>query len=123
MKKINMLLYAIIVIISLVSCKATQQIGGPVAAGQLKDGIYDGYFKAGPNSAEVKVTIKDQKITDIQIVKHDCWKGKKAEPVIPQRIIEQQSTRVDAVSGATNSSNVIMNAVQNAVEKAKKSNS
>ena len=52
-------------------------------------------------------------------MKHDCLNGKKAEPVIPQRIIEQQSTRMDAVSGATNSSNVIMNAVHKAVEKAK----
>jgi uncharacterized protein with FMN-binding domain len=35
-----------------------------------------------------------------------------------ERIIAQQSTRVDAVSGATNSSRVIMNAVQRAIEKA-----
>ncbi len=37
---------------------------------------------------------------------------------ILERIIETQSTRVDVVSGATNSSRVIMNAVQKAIEKA-----
>ncbi|GAK56987.1 hypothetical protein U27_03951 [Candidatus Vecturithrix granuli] len=42
----------------------------------------------------------------------------KTEPIIPQRIIENQSTAVDSVTGATNSSTVIMNAVQNALEKA-----
>ena len=45
-------------------------------------------------------------------------RGKKAELIIPGRIIEKQSTDVDAVSGATNSSHVIMNAVQKAIEKA-----
>jgi uncharacterized protein with FMN-binding domain len=45
-------------------------------------------------------------------------RGVKADPIIQERIIESQSTNVDAVSGATNSSYVIMNAVQKAVEKA-----
>ncbi len=85
---------------------------------RLTDGIYEGQFKVGPNYAEVKVTIEGQKIVHIEIVKHDAWKGKKAEPIIPQRIIEKQSTDVDAVTGATNSSHVIMNAVQKAIEKA-----
>ena len=38
--------------------------------------------------------------------------------IIPERIIENQSTDVNVVSGATNSSIVIMNAVQRAVENA-----
>ena len=33
---------------------------------------------------------------------------------IPQKIVETQSTEVDTVSGATITSNAIMNAVQNA---------
>jgi uncharacterized protein with FMN-binding domain len=89
-----------------------------VAAERLVDGVYAGSYKAGLNSVKVKVTIHDQTIAAIEIVKHTAWKGKKAEPIIPQRIIDQQSTAVDAVSGATNSSKVIMNAVQIAVEQA-----
>ena len=34
---------------------------------------------------------------------------------IPQKIVETQSTEVDTVSGATITSNAIMNAVQNAL--------
>ncbi len=49
---------------------------------------------------------------------HQTWKGGIAEETIIARIISSQSTRVDAVSGATNSSRVIMNAVQTAIEKA-----
>jgi len=52
------------------------------------------------------------------MVEHwELW-GKEAESLTLKRIIEEQSTPVDAVSGATNSSLVIMNAVQRAVEKA-----
>ncbi len=100
------------------SCATTARIGSTIRPEKLVDGIYEGSFKGGLNSAKVRVTIKDRKIVAIEILEHDTLKGKKAEPVIPKRIIEKQSTRVDAVTGATNSSNVVMNAVQVAVEKA-----
>lgn len=91
---------------------------GPVDGGRLADGVYEGVHTAGPNKAVVKVRIQEEKIVEIEIVKHRAWKGKKAESIIPMRIIERQSTKVDAVTGATNSSRVIMNAVQKAIEKA-----
>lgn len=72
----------------------------------------------GPNKAFVKVTIEDNKIIEIQITEHWTLKGQKADLIIPGRILENQRTDVDVVSGATNSSIVIMNAVQRAVEKA-----
>ncbi len=94
-------------------------MGGPVKEGKLADGVFEGSYSKWPNSAAVSVTVKDGRIADIRILKHwSSWIGRKAEPVIPLRIIEQQSTNIDAVTGATNSSRVIMNAVQNAVEKA-----
>lgn len=99
-------------------CTATPLIGGSVNHNRLMDGVYEGSYKGGPNKALVKVTIKDNTIVHIQIVKHWALKGKKAELPILKRIIERQSTKVDAVSGATNSSRVIMNAVQRAIEKA-----
>lgn len=114
----------VILCLLLGSCATTKVdtpiIGGPVEAKKLVDGVYEGQYKGGLNEAVVNVTINNQKIDKIEIVKHNAWKGKKAEPIIPQRIINQQSTAVDAVTGATNSSKVIMNAVQNAIEKAYK---
>ena len=106
----------------LAGCPKTQIIGGPVEHAKLVDGVYEGSYEGGPNSATVKVTIQGQHIAKIEILKHDAWKGKKAEPIIPQRIIEQQSTAVDAVTGATNSSKVIMNAAQTALEQAYRKN-
>ena len=99
-------------------CAGTRVIGAPIDHANLENGTYQGSFRGGPNKALVKVTIKDNHISNVEIVEHQAWKGKKAEKIIVERIIANQSTKVDAVSGATNSSRVIMNAVQNAIEKA-----
>lgn len=100
-------------------CGKAPVTGGPVVPGRLQNGVYEGTASAWPNSAKVKVTVAAGKIAGVELVSHFAsWRGKKAEVVIPVRIIEQQSTNVDAVTGATNSSRVIMNAVQDAVEKA-----
>jgi uncharacterized protein with FMN-binding domain len=107
----------IIIFILFSSCATTTKIGLPINR-QLKDGVYEGSYRGGPNKASVEVTIENNNIIDILIVEHWTLKGKSAELIVPGRIIENQSTDVDAVSGATNSSIVIMNAVQRAVEKA-----
>jgi len=99
-------------------CAQTPSIGAPVNHSKLVDGVYDGSYRGGPNKALVRVTIKDNKIVNIEIVEHQAWKGKQAELAVLERIIASQSTHVDAVSGATNSSLVIMNAVQKAIEQA-----
>ena len=101
-----------------ISCAPTAVIGRPVDSAKLADGTYKGSYRGGPNKAIVEVTIKDNSIVNIKIIQHQAWRGKKAEETVVERIIAHQSTRVDAVSGATNSSYVIMNAVQLAIEKA-----
>ena len=58
------------------------------------------------------------RIVHIEMVEHRQLRGKEAESLTLKRSIEQQSTQVDAVNGATNSSLVIINAVQRAVQKA-----
>ena len=103
----------------IIGCASTKIVGGPIPAASLKDGIYDGQAKDGPVKVIAKVTIQNHRITNIKLIDHRTWKGKKAENVIPGRIIDEQSTSVDAVSGATVSSRAIMNAVEAAVQKAK----
>ena len=108
------------IIISFVACAAMSapRQGRPIDRAGLKEGIYDGAYKWGPNKVKVQVSIARNEITDIKIIEHTNLKGKKAEESVIKRIIENQSTDVDAVGGATNSSHVIMNAVQEAVLKA-----
>ncbi|MEW6672172.1 MAG: FMN-binding protein [Thermodesulfobacteriota bacterium] len=102
----------------ILGCAMTPPPKGFIDPGRLKDGIYEGSFRGGPNKATVSVSITDRRISRIVILEHQAWRGRKAETPIVERIIAAQATTVDAVSGATNSSRVIMNAVQNAVEKA-----
>ena len=112
------LIGALLIGAMLLGCAQTPVIGAPVDHARLKDGTYEGSYRGGPNKASVLVIIKDNNIVNIEILQHQAWRGKKAETAIVERIIAHQSTKVDAVSGATNSSRVIMNAVQNAIEKA-----
>lgn len=106
-------------ILHIVSCTPARIEGGPVSATQLSDGIYRGSATDGPVLVNVDVTIKQQRISHIELVSHRNMLGVAAEAPVPQRIIRQQSTRVDAVSGATASSRAIMNAVEDAVRKAR----
>ncbi|MCP4676206.1 MAG: FMN-binding protein [Deltaproteobacteria bacterium] len=86
---------------------------------KLLDGVYEGRAMSFPNSAHVRVTIKESYITVVELVRHiGSSQGKPAVDAIPGRIVTKQSTDVDAVSGATNSSRVIMNATEDAISKA-----
>lgn len=82
----------------------------------VKDGTYTGSYDARLVAATVKVVVEGGKITDIKLVKHKNDRGKAGEAVVDE-ILKQQTPDVDAVSGATNSSRIIMKAVENALEK------
>ncbi|MCY6370194.1 4Fe-4S binding protein [Clostridium ganghwense] len=88
------------------------------------DGIYTGVSVGRRPELTVKVTIKNDKITSIEIVKHKESKEYSKVPfqVIPKKIISAQS--VDAVSGDTNTSTSarLIKAIEDAVKKAKKGN-
>ncbi|MDD2428276.1 MAG: FMN-binding protein [Eubacteriales bacterium] len=85
----------------------------------VENGVYAGSFSVFPVSVEVSVTVEDHMITDIDLVKHSNGQGKAAE-VIPAKVVQAQSLAVDAVSGATYSSRVILKAIENALLSAAK---
>ena len=91
------------------------------ASGAYKDGEYLGKASAYNGNVEVKVTISGGKINAIDIVKtkdDEEYFFDAQKKVIPE-ILEKQSTDVDAVAGATTSSEGIAHAVQKALEQAK----
>ena len=53
-------------------------------------------------------------IRDIEILKHECGKGRRANEIVND-MIEKNDIEVDAVSGATMSSEVIKAAVRDAL--------
>ncbi len=86
-----------------------------------KDGTYTGVGRGYRPGLTVSVTIKNDKITQISVLQNDETQSYSQYPisVIPGEIIKAQSTNVDAVSGATRTSNGIMQAVEDALTQAK----
>ncbi|MDO5695799.1 MAG: FMN-binding protein [Eubacteriales bacterium] len=89
----------------------------------LMDGVYHGSATGYEGLITVRVTVKDGKIVDIAVEKHNETSGyaEKGFGVIA-RILAAQSPNVDAVSGATVTSNAIMVAVYNALQQAQNPN-
>lgn len=85
-----------------------------VSLTDIEDGTYVGSASAGMVQVQVQVTIKDHQLMHIEIVQHDQGMGKKAE-VLVQHMVNQNTTDVDVVSGATVSSKVLRKAVENAL--------
>lgn len=81
---------------------------------KLPDGIYEGEHDVGYIYAHVSVRVNSGKIIDIDLLEHRHERGEEAEKIIND-IIRQQELEVDAISSATNSSNVIKKAVENAL--------
>lgn len=90
------------------------------------DGTYEGSATGFRRATTiVSVTVEDGQISDIEVVSYgdDRKYFSRAYNSVISDILSSQSTDVDAVSGATFSSNGIMNAVANALEKAENNSS
>ncbi|HEX2938632.1 MAG TPA: FMN-binding protein [Ruminiclostridium sp.] len=82
---------------------------------KVPNGTYKGSYDAVMVAADVSVTVTNHKIDTIRITKHVNERGKKAEAIVDD-VISKQSLKVDTVSGATNSSKVILKAIENALK-------
>ncbi len=121
MKKIGLILLILIVIglglyISLVNSSTkslTAMEYEEVDMSEVADGVYLGEVDAGLVYVKVSVTVNENKLINIRILKHKNGLGSKAESIITE-MLQQNSYKVDAVSGATLSSEAIKSAVSKA---------
>ncbi len=87
----------------------------------LTDGTYTGTATGYRPGLVVSVEISDNRITAIEIISHNEVGSRfYNEPIaeIPKLIIDEQDTAVDVISGATKTSNGIINAVEDALSQA-----
>lgn len=84
---------------------------------KVPDGSYEGAYDANLIKVKVLVEVKDHAISNIELLQHENGKGAPAEAIIPE-VIKAQSLDVDAVSGATNSSKVILKSIELAINSA-----
>ncbi|MBN2802211.1 MAG: FMN-binding protein [Deltaproteobacteria bacterium] len=102
----------------LTGCAHAPILGDTVKSEKLSDGIFTGEAKYSFDKAVVEVTIAGGKITKVKILKIRGTKSKKeVSKEIPKRIVDEQSTYVDGISGATTLSRTVMNAAHFAVQK------
>ena len=118
--KIYFVLGLVVGLLMIASCNSIDLSGISASMPDMTgktDGVYRGnYSLAGtPVKVTLDVTVRDNSVTEIKIIKHiGSPIGRKAER-ITQNIIEEQSLEVDAISSATASSKAILKAVENAL--------
>lgn len=100
--------------------KSPESVGTVEENGTYKDGTYTGSAQGFGGTIKVEVVIRNGKMKSIKVLSASGETPSyfnKAKKLL-QTIIGNQSTNVDAISGATYSSNGIIKAVRNALSKA-----
>lgn len=82
----------------------------------LPDGDYEGEFEHGRWTNKVRVTVKEQKITAIELIDDVMIAQPGLADEIIAKVLQTQNTKVDAVSGATVTSKAYLKAIENAVK-------
>ncbi len=107
-KNISMILIFVLVAATLVGC------GGS----DLEDGTYMGTADGFGGELEVEVIVEEGAISSVEVTENDETPeyAETALTSIPEAIVEANSTDVDGESGATVTSEAIIEAVNNALE-------
>jgi uncharacterized protein with FMN-binding domain len=82
----------------------------------VRDGTYEGELATMLVTAKVQATVASGRLESVKVLKHRHGPGHGADAII-DRVIAAQSLKVDAISGATASSKVMLKALQSALEK------
>ncbi len=87
---------------------------------KLKDGEYKGRGLGHNGEIEVNVKVKNGKVNSINVLRQneDTGIGGEAFSRLEDEIVKKQTYIVDAISGATNTSNGLKEAVKEAFDKA-----
>ncbi len=81
----------------------------------LDDGIFSGEYRAGRWTNKLNVTVKGQKITEINIEDDVTFVKPDVSDELFNKVIEAQDTKVDAISQATVTSKAYLKSIENAL--------
>ncbi|MEE3488392.1 MAG: flavocytochrome c [Bulleidia sp.] len=115
----NVLLCALMTV-SLSACGSSSAAQATEAAGKYTPGTYTGTAAGRNGDVTVEVTLSSDKIEKVEVTDHKETEGigTNAVDAIPGEIVDAQSLDVDAVAGATVTSDAIIEAVKAAMESA-----
>lgn len=129
MRKILKVLLIVIIIFALVIAggvfyitrgldEGAKQVINSVDLANIPDGEYNGVYDAGRWTNEMRVTVKDHRITKIDVVKDVLLSKPEVTEEIIIRVIDKQNVDIEAVSGATVTTKAYLKSVENALNKA-----
>ncbi len=114
---------ALIGVVGLSMLALTACGGGGAAddAGAYKDGTYKGTGEGYKGPIEIELVVEEGKISDMKVLSHEETEGigDSAFEGIKEQLLEKQSAELDAVSGATGTSNGLIEAINEALPNAK----
>ena len=92
----------------------------PAAGGKMTPGTYTASAMGMMGDVTVEVTVTTDTITAVKVASHSETPsiGGPAIERIPKAIVDNQSLKIDAVTGATNTSRAILSAVEEAIQTA-----
>ena len=116
-KKLISVGLALAMVLGLASCGGSKDPAPNAPDSQWADGTYTSSANGMNGAVKVSVTVEGGKITKVDVVDHQETAGisDPALEQIPAAIVEAQSTEVDVVSGATMTSNAIIEAAKKAL--------
>ncbi|WP_406243216.1 flavocytochrome c [Tissierella carlieri] len=120
-KKYMTLFLVLAMVLSIVGCSKE---GSPTSSdnelGKFTPGVYTGEAKGISDILTIEVEVDEENILSVKITNHSETPGISDVAIerIPKEIVEYQSLNIDTISGATVSSNAILDAAKQALEKA-----
>jgi uncharacterized protein with FMN-binding domain len=126
MKKLFKVFLAIIVLFALVMAGGIFYLTSGLKTGaevevntvdlsQIEDGTYTGVYEDGRWSNEVEVTVQGHKITAVRIIKDVTFVQPGLSDELFGKVIEDQTTDIDTISGATVTSKAYLKAIEMAL--------
>lgn len=109
-KKIISVLLILAMILSFAGCSTNTSVDEPAG---IKNGTYTAKAKGMGGDVEVEVTVTESKIDSVKVLGHNETPGISDPAIekIPADILKAQGLKIDAVTGATVTSNAILAAV------------
>lgn len=120
MKKLLRICMAVVMIFSIITCSISASSAVNTSAGAYTSGVYTGVGSGKNGDIKVEVKFSANEIVSVKVGAHNETEGI-CEPAIeriPAKIVEGQTLNVDTVTGATYTSNGILDAVAAAVQQA-----
>ncbi|PKM72184.1 MAG: FMN-binding protein [Firmicutes bacterium HGW-Firmicutes-16] len=88
---------------------------GTIDLSSVADGVYEGSFSGYRWSNEVKVSVKDHQIIEVEVIKAQIFAKPETINKLTEEVIGAQSLQVDSVSSATADSKAFLKAIENAL--------